>query len=83
MKSKDFALVLVFVFIGAVLAIVASHFLLSSPANRQQTAEVVDPISAQFSAPPLKYFNPNAVNAAPQIHIGNTTNPNPFNNKSQ
>ncbi|HKU19214.1 MAG TPA: hypothetical protein VJP80_08185 [Candidatus Saccharimonadales bacterium] len=83
MKSKDLTLVLVMVFIGAIAAFIVSHFLFGSPSSRQQTAEVVDPITADFATPPQKYFNTNAVNAAPQIQIGNSNNPNPFNNKSQ
>jgi ABC-type phosphate transport system substrate-binding protein len=83
MKSKDLALVLVMVFIGAIAALIVSHFLFGSPSSKQQTAEIVDPITADFSAPPQKYFNTSAVNAAPQIQIGGSNNPNPFSNKSQ
>lgn len=82
MKSKDFALVLVMVFIGAVAALIVSHLIFSSPKNRQQTAEAVDPISSQFSPPPAKYFNSGANNAAPNIQIGDSNNSNPFNSST-
>lgn len=83
MKQKDWALVLVMAFIGAVLSLLASNMLFSSPKNRQQTAEVVDPISANFPSPPSKYFNQSAINPTEPVQIGNGTNPNPFNSKSQ
>jgi flagellar basal body-associated protein FliL len=83
MKQKDIALILVMVFIGAVVAIVVSHFVFSSPANRQLTAEKVDAITPDFSSPPPKYFNANSENPTQLIEIGGNPNPNPFNNKSQ
>ncbi len=83
MKQKDIILIMVMVFIGAVLAFVVSNFFFSSKANRQQTGEIVDPISANFPAPPSKYFNPSAVNPAQPVQIGDSNNQNPFNTKSQ
>ncbi|HSX35888.1 MAG TPA: hypothetical protein VLH84_03055 [Patescibacteria group bacterium] len=83
MKNKDFALVLVMVGIGAIVALIVSHFTFSSASARKQNGEVVDAISSQFSPPPAKYFNPSATNPAPEIQTGNSSNPNPFNGSSQ
>lgn len=83
MKQKDIALVLVMAFIATIIALVASRWIFSSPKNRQQTAEVVDVITADFSQPPQKYFNADSVNPTQQIEIGANSNPNPFNPKPQ
>ena len=82
MKQKDWALVLVVAFVGAVIALLVSNMLFSSQKNKQ-TAEVVDVISPSFPSPPSKYFNQNAVNPTEPVQIGNSTNPNPFNSKPQ
>ena len=83
MKQKDIALILVMVFISAILALLLSKFVFAKPAARQQTAEKVDAISAEFPQPPSKYFNSDSVNPTQQIEIGNSSNPNPFNKKQQ
>lgn len=83
MKQKDIVMVLVMVFVGAVASLVVSNLIFSSPKNRAQKAEVVDAITADFPQPPRKYFNAESVNPTQQIQIGDTTNPNPFNNKPQ
>ena len=83
MKQKDWALVLVMAFIGAVVSLFVSNLLFASPKNRKQTAEVVDSITANFPAPPSKYFNPEAVNPTQPVTIGNGTNPNPFSTQTQ
>ena len=83
MKQKDIVLILVMVFVGAVIALLVSKWVFSSPANRNQSAEVVDVITADFPQPPPKYFNADSVNPTQQIEIGTGTNPNPFNTKPQ
>lgn len=83
MKQKDVALILIMVFVGAVLALVVSRWIFASPQNREQTAEVVDVISPEFSLPPSKYFNAESVNPTQQIEIGGSNNPNPFNTRSE
>jgi len=70
MKQKDITLILVMVFVGGVLALIISNFVFSAPKNRQQTAEIVDVITPDFSAPPPKYFNSNANNPAQPITLG-------------
>ena len=81
MKQKDVALILVMVFISGVVALLVSNMFFGSPKNRQQTAEVVDVITPDFTQPPSKYFNADSANPTQQITIGGSTNPNPFNSK--
>jgi hypothetical protein len=83
MKQKDWALVLVMAFVGAVVSLLVSNMLFASPKNRQQSAEIVDPITANFPAPPSKYFNPSAINPTQPVQVGGSTNSNPFNSPSQ
>lgn len=83
MKQKDLVLIIVVVFVSAVAALVISRLLFASPQNRQQTAEKVDVITAEFTHPPRQYFSPNSVNPTKQIQIGNDNNPNPFNPQPQ
>ena len=74
MKQKDIALILVMAFISAMLAIVISKVVFSAPDNREQTAEVVDEITPEFSTPPTKYFNIKSVDPAQPISIGTNDN---------
>lgn len=74
MKQKDIILIVVMVFIGAVLSIIMSNVIFSSPKNRQQTAEVVDVINSEFPAPPPKYFNNNSTNLARPVQVGADSN---------
>jgi hypothetical protein len=83
MKQKDVVLVLVMVFISAVVSFLVSGWLFNSPKNRQQTAEKVDVITPEFPEPPPKYFNAHSVNPTQLITIGESPNPNPFNNKPE
>jgi hypothetical protein len=83
MKQKDVALILVMMFISAIASLVISQWVFASPKNSKQTAEVVDTITPDFSQPPTKYFNAESVNPTQEIQIGETNNPNPFNNKPQ
>lgn len=83
MKQKDITLVIVMVFISAVVSFLVSKWFFGSPQNRKQTAEVVEEIKSDFSDPPVKYFNANAINPTQLIIIGGNPNPNPFNNKPQ
>lgn len=78
MKQKDIALIIVIVFISGVLSFVASDMVFGKPADRQQTAEVVDVITSDFSLPSDKYFNNNSVDPTQLIQIGDNNNPNPF-----
>lgn len=83
MKQQDLALILIAVFASAFVSLIASRLIFATPHNRQQTVEKVDAITAEFTQPSRKYFNVQSVNPTQQITIGDSTNPNPFNPKSQ
>jgi predicted permease len=80
MKQKDIALIIVVVFISAIMSFFVSQWLFAPPKARQQEVEVVGPISSSFTIPSSTYFNTNSVDPTQLIQIGNTANPNPFNN---
>ena len=80
MKQKDIILIIVVVFISAVLSIVLSNLLISSPKNRKSTVEVVEPIKEDFLEADSKYFNSNSIDPTKQIKIGDQSNPTPFRN---
>ena len=82
MKQKDIALVAIIVIFSAVISLFASKAIFASSKNRQQQAEVVQPISADFPKPDGRYFNNQAFDPAKPIAIGQNTNPQPFNGPS-
>ncbi len=81
MKQKDIALFVVVGIVSAVFSVVLSNFFIAPDSNKQQQAEVVDPISAEFSVPATdnKYFNKDAINPTKLIQIGDNPNNVPFN----
>lgn len=83
MKQKDIALILIVAFVSAVVAFLVSNWAFGGERGREQTAEVVDVITDEFSRPPQKYFNANSVNPTKLIEIGGESNPNPFGNNTE
>ena len=79
MKQKDFFLIAVISIISGVVALVFSTVLISSPKNRQAQVEVVDPITSNFKEPDKRYFNAQAIDPTQLIQIGDSNNPQPFN----
>lgn len=77
MKQKDIGIIIAIVIVSAILATVASKFLIK-PAQRQQKVEVVLPISADFPAPDTRFFNNTALDPTQQIQIGDSNNTDPF-----
>lgn len=77
MKQKDIALIIVVVVVSGIIAFVVSN-LLFGRAKNSQSADVVQPISADFKVPDSTYFNSNSVNPTKTVTIGNGSNPNPF-----
>lgn len=78
MKRKDIILFVVIGIISAVLSIVVSNYLFSSPNKNKVEAEIVQPISAEFPDPDPAYFNSSAFDPTKQITIGQTANTEPF-----
>lgn len=82
MKQQDIALVIMIVAIAGVLSFFVSKQLFS-PKNHQQQAEVVQPITADFSKPDERYFNNQAFDPTQTITIGQSANPDPFSSQQQ
>ena len=78
MKQKDIALIIVIVFVSAVVSLFASKAIFSSPKNRQQEVEIVQPITADFPQPDSSYFNSGAIDPTQLIKVGQNSNTNPF-----
>lgn len=79
MKQKDIALIIIVAGISGFASFFISHLIFVSPTNRQQKAETVDTITADFPTPNNKYFNSNSIDPAQVIQVTNGNNPNPFN----
>lgn len=83
MKQKDIALIILIVAIAGMLSFFVSKQLFSTPKNRQQAVEVVQPITADFPKPDERYFNSQAFDPTQTITIGGNANPDPFSSKQQ
>ncbi len=79
MKQKDVILIIVIAFVSAVLSLVLSNIVFTSPKNRHQSVEVVDAITSDFPTPDTKYFNVTSIDPTQLIQIGNNNNQTPFN----
>ncbi len=82
MKQKDIALIIVIVFLSAVVSLFASKAIFTSPKNRQQEVEVVQPITSNFPQPDSSYFNSSAIDPTQLINVGQNANTNPFSGSS-
>ena len=78
MKQKDIALIIVIAAISASLSFALSHFLFSGDQSRQEKVAVVDSITTDFTTPDPKFFNPQSIDPAKLIEVGNGNNANPF-----
>ncbi len=78
MKQKDLLLILVIVFISAIFSFIISKALIVSPKARQQQAEVVQVITADFPQPDHRFFNSDAFDPTKLITIGQSGNADPF-----
>jgi len=84
MKQKDIALIIVIVVISAVVSLLVSGMIISSPKSRHQQVEVVQPITSNFSTPDKNYFVPGqSFDPTQTITIGQSANTDPFSSTSQ
>ncbi|HVI60767.1 MAG TPA: hypothetical protein VM535_01280 [Candidatus Saccharimonadales bacterium] len=83
MKQKDILIIVVIVFFSAIVSFLVSRLIFVAPQNRQQSVEVVQPITADFDKPDSRYFNDQAFDPAQPITIEQNANPNPFSSTSQ
>lgn len=81
MKQKDYILIAIIVFLGAIISIGISKVFIGGEKTIQK-AEVVQPISADFPEPDKKYFNSEAFNPTLTIEIEDNDNTAPFENKT-
>ena len=78
MRQKDIPIILIIIGVSAVISLFVSKAIFSSPKNRQQKVDVVQPITSDFPKPDSHYFNSNAIDPTQLITIGQNANPNPF-----
>lgn len=82
MKQKDIVLIVIIVFLSAIISLFVSKAIFAPPKNRQQSVEVVQPITADFPKPDSRYFNSSAFDPTQLITIGQNANPDPFSSTS-
>ncbi len=78
MKQKDIALIVVVGFLAAIFSLLLTQTIFVTRENRNLSAEVVEPISAEFKQPDKNVFNAEAVNPTQLIQIGDSTKQTPF-----
>ena len=78
MKQQDFAIIFVVAVVSAVLSITLSGIFFSTPEDRSQKVEVVEPISTTFQTPDARYFNSDSFNPAQSVNTDTDKNSNPF-----
>lgn len=83
MKQKDIIVIIVVGFFSVVISFVLSAKLFDSPKNRNTEVEIVQKISPEFLTPDPKYFNDKSLNPTKLIQIGDSANPQPFNEIQQ
>ncbi|MCA9329207.1 hypothetical protein KDA11_01045 [Candidatus Saccharibacteria bacterium] len=85
MKQKDIALFLVVGIFSAIVSVFVSNLLITPSESKKQQAEVVSPISSDFTIPSAdnKYINKDSVNPTKLIQIGDGGNTTPFNGTAQ
>lgn len=77
LKSKDIATILMVAVISGVISVFASKLIVPA-AEKNQSVEVVEPITSDFTRPSRIYFNSNSVNPTQEIRIREDSNSDPF-----
>lgn len=78
MKSKDWSLVGLIIFVSAILSFVVSNFTIGTRKTNKLKVESVKPLTDKFPLPNEKYFNASSINPTQEIKIGDASNDNPF-----
>jgi hypothetical protein len=78
MKRKDIALIAVVAIFAAIVSLLLTQTIFVAKKDRELTAEIVDPITSEFSLPSNTYFNKDSINPTQIIRIGDGTSSNPF-----
>lgn len=77
-QRKDVLLIAVVVIFAGIISLTVSTIFFTSSKQRNLKAETVQPITAEFQRPDEEVFNDKAINPTQLIHIGDSTNPQPF-----
>ena len=83
MKKNDIALIILVAVISAVLSVVISKTVSTKSTSKNQQAEIVTVITADFQEPDKDYFNSQAFDPTKQITIGQNANTDPFKGPGQ
>lgn len=78
MKSKDWSVIAMIVFLSTILSLIISNFAIKSIQSDIILVEKVNPITAEFKLPSKDYFNDKSINLTQEIKIGEETNTSPF-----
>jgi hypothetical protein len=78
MKQKDIAVIVAAGLIAAIFSLILTQVVFVPKDHKELKAEVIDPISSEFTQPDKSVFNQNAINPTQLIQIGDGTNPSPF-----
>ena len=78
MKKNDIALVVLIVSISLVVTYFIAKAIIGDPKGQEVSAEVVEPITSDLTAPSNKIFNRDAINPTIVIQIGDPSNQQPF-----
>lgn len=82
MKQKDIAMITIIVFISAIISVFVSNAIFASPSKRQQSVEVVQPLTASFPTKTNAQYFKNGFDPTELIQISPNNNTNPFNSTS-
>ena len=80
MKQQDIGIVIIIVFFAAIFSYVLSNKYIT-PSSKKLNAQVVKPITPDFTLPDSKVFNPDAINPTGLIEIAPNANNQPFTNE--
>lgn len=78
MKKNDMAILIIVAAVAGIFSFAISQVAFGGAGKKNLSAEVVDPISADFQKPDTNVFNENAINPTKLIQIGDGSNTNPF-----
>lgn len=79
MKQQDIAVVIIIVFFAGIFSFVITNKFVA-PSNKKLEAQVVEPITSEFTVPDSKVFNSEAINPTKLIEIAPNANNQPFAN---
>lgn len=79
-KQRDTIMIVVAVFAGILLAILADKYAFNNSASRDTEVDVVPVIHTDFTSPSSQYFNSQSIDPTQLINIAPNNSQQPFNN---